>query len=114
MGTATAQQQPVIPRRGKPRGSGFQKGKSGNPAGRLDYLRFKTLVEELSAEVGGNPTPVQKLLIEQLATLKLRAKLDDVRTANAMTKIVRQLGLTTKKVEQPDKPSISSYLDGAQ
>jgi hypothetical protein len=59
----------------------FKPGRSGNPAGRRGSLeRFNRLVAELMAELGGDVPPSKRILVEQLVRLKVKAKVDDVRT----------------------------------
>jgi hypothetical protein len=58
-------------------------------------------VAELTAELGGNLPVMKRLLVEQLARLKLRAKVDDVRTARAMTMIMKALGIEQRKSASP-------------
>jgi hypothetical protein len=56
-------------------------------------VRFRALVAELVAELGGDLPPTRRLLVEQLARLKLKAKTDDVRATNAMLRITKALGI---------------------
>jgi hypothetical protein len=102
--TTSAIEQPTR-RRGP--GKPFPRGKSPNPGGRPGGRKYRALVDELIAEFGGDLPPTKRLLVEQLARLKLWAKVDDVRTTNAMLKITKALGIDRKREDA--KPSLDDY-----
>jgi len=59
-------------------------------------------------------TPSKRLLVEQLARLKLRStKIDDVQVGNSMAKLCQALGLTPGRGRSKPKPAprtLSQYL----
>ena len=89
------EQQPQQPRR-----RGFQKGQSGNPAGRLSAAARRALVlaraHELAAELGGyeSLSPIERTLIDRAADLLLRKprRYDQcVRRDNLVNRILRDI-----------------------
>jgi hypothetical protein len=53
----------------------WQRGQSGNPAGRKSRAqRHQETVDELIADLGGNVSPIDRLLIKQAAWLLIRAE----------------------------------------
>ena len=67
------------------------------------------MVEEIIAELGGNVSPMRRVLIEQLARLKIRTskRADDVRAANVMIRLAREIGIKDK----PAPPAGESLRD---
>jgi hypothetical protein len=98
------------PKRRRGPGRPFPPGKSPNPGGRPGGRKYHALDAELTVELGGDLPPTKRLLVEQFARLKLRAKVDDVRTARAMTMIMRALGIEQLKPAKtkPVRSSIPS------
>jgi hypothetical protein len=89
----------------------FVKGRSGNPAGRLDVKRYRETFAALAAELGGEDklTASQRLIIDQIARLQSRRwQQDHVRAGNVIAKLMRLLGIDRKK--EPAKPSLADYL----
>src|SRR5215470_19054893 len=75
----------------------FRKGKSGNPAGRLDGKRYRQVFSALEAELGGQLTESQRIIVDQIARLQSRRwQQDHVRASNTVAKLMRLLGLTGK------------------
>jgi hypothetical protein len=90
----------------------FRKGRSGNPAGRLDGKRYRETFAALASEFGGEAalSPSQRLLIDTIAKLQSRrGHQDNVRVANALARLVPLLGIKAKPVE-PAGPGARDYL----
>jgi hypothetical protein len=102
------QKQQQAPEQKAKREYNFKPGRSGNPAGRLSnaaqMARVQTKARELAVEFGGleSLSAAKRALIEQAAMLLIRrprTSEDVVRHANAVTKILRTIGV------RPDKPA---------
>ena len=89
----------------------FRKGRSGNPAGRLDGKRYREMYAALASELGGETalSASQRVIIDQVAKLKSRTgKQDQVRVANTVAKLMRRLGVTAKA--RPATPTLKDYV----
>lgn len=97
-----------VKRRGPP-AKPFPKGVSPNPGGQLPSQQYRDTVAALTAELGGELTHSQELLVHEIARIKShrRAQRDPVRAANAVSKMLKQLGATRKR--EPAKPGIDAY-----
>jgi hypothetical protein len=85
----------TAPKRRRGPGRPFAPGVSGNPSG--SRATFRRIVAELERELGGNLPPSKRLLVEQLADLKMRARKagasEAVRISNSISRLLAQLGL---------------------
>jgi len=112
--SATIEPSSEPPRR---RGLGrpFKPGQSGYPGG--GRRAFRKIVDELTAELGGGPLlPSQRLMVEQVADLKLRSRkapaTEAVRIANATAKLLALLKADQGE-QRDDGPTLGSILKGA-
>ena len=94
-------------------GRPFQPGQSGNPAGRVDGRRYRSIVDNLSAEVrrrtGRAPGAGALCIIGEVAVLASSRKGDRVRAARAIADLLGRLGLDLKP-EPTKPPSLDEYL----
>ena len=99
------------PKRRRGPGKPWKPGTSGNSLGRLDGKRYREICAELASELGGEDklTASQRLIIDQIGKLKARSgQRDPVRIANAIAKLVKQLGIDRKREPKP-APTIKDY-----
>lgn len=100
----------------KVRGRPFPKGVSGNPGGRLSVNeRHRERFTELEAELGGDLTAHERVLLDQAVGLSLRKAQDHadaVKLANASARILSTLYAKRAQAKpvQPSGPSLSEVL----
>ncbi len=86
-------------RRGRP----WPKGVSGNPAGsRVQDSRRQALQIEITAELGGQVSPADKLLLQravELLTRRAKSHVDSVRGINLAHRIIGEL---RRRYAQPE------------
>jgi len=98
----------------------FRPGQSGNPSGRLSNAarqeRIEQKTKELAIEFGGLETlsPVEKVMLEQAATLLSRrpsSAEDVVRVANSVQRLLGALG-KRKGRREPEHVPLRERLGG--
>lgn len=92
-----------------------------------DYKVLQKARADLAASIGGHPTPVQAMLVEQGAQLRLRLVQSDnqvtadkpmtvaeskhyIALANALTRVLLRLGVDEKAKSKPARPSLADHL----
>jgi hypothetical protein len=95
-------------------GRPFLPGQSGNPRGSESASarreRFERKVAEIVAEYGGQLSPTEIDLVRSAAELLMRRPVDvdqQVRIANAVTRIYARLA---KRKRKPDGPSVNTTM----
>jgi len=104
----------------RPRGTGLH-------ANSRDYKSLVQTRADLAAAVGGQPSVIQQLLIEQASQLKLRLRQADnevvadtamtvaeskhyIALANALTRVLLRLGVDEKAKAKPAVPNLAEFL----
>ena len=73
-------------------------------------VAYRKVYADLVAELGGEPTASQRLIIDEIARAKTSHRHKYKIPAATVLRLMKQLGLPAKKVEQSNQPSLADHV----